>query len=60
MATFGPSGVASHQTVRFRDLPLASLAFASERAVVGGGHGFNPLLFVSNGTTITSLAFATR
>ena len=34
-----------HKSIRFRDLPINSLLFLSENAVVGAGHDMNPLLF---------------
>mmetsp|Transcript_6385 Transcript_6385/g.12261 ORF Transcript_6385/g.12261 Transcript_6385/m.12261 type:complete len:379 (-) Transcript_6385:2067-3203(-) len=38
-----------HQVVRFRELPLTCLTFISEKAVVGAGHDFNPLVFTTSG-----------
>lgn len=38
-------GVIPHQVIRFRELPLTCLTFVSEKAVVGAGHDFNPLVF---------------
>jgi actin related protein 2/3 complex subunit 1A/1B len=33
------------QVLRYRDLPLNCITFLSEKAVVGGGHDMNPLVF---------------
>jgi len=49
-ATFSPAGPVV-STVRFKDLPLNRLLFVSERAVVGGGHDFNPIVYTNNGST---------
>lgn len=51
-ATFSssaPGNVASHQVLRYRDLPLTSITCLSETALVGGGHDFNPLVFSNTG-----------
>lgn len=45
---FDPSGAVSEQRVRYALLPVSSLAFLSEKAVVGGGHDMNPLVFTAN------------
>lgn len=42
---FGAGGAASEQRVRYALLPVSSLTFLSEKAVVGGGHDMNPLVF---------------
>lgn len=34
------------QSIRLRDLPMCSLLFLSESALVAAGHDFNPALFV--------------
>ena len=39
------SGEPVVQTVRFSELPLMSLLFVAEKAVVGGGHDFNPTMY---------------
>mmetsp|Transcript_1724 Transcript_1724/g.2701 ORF Transcript_1724/g.2701 Transcript_1724/m.2701 type:complete len:378 (+) Transcript_1724:70-1203(+) len=49
MVTFSGGGASAHQTIRFRDLPLTSLLFVSEKAVIGGGHDFNPMVFTTSG-----------
>lgn len=41
-------GVPVVQSIRFSSLPLQSLIYISERAVLGGGHDFNPMLFGYN------------
>lgn len=48
MATF-VGGNVTEQVIRFRDLPLCSLTFLSDRAVVGSGYDFNPLIFAQGG-----------
>jgi actin related protein 2/3 complex subunit 1A/1B len=35
------------QTVKFGELPLCSLLFVAEKAVVGGGHEFNPAMYTN-------------
>ena len=40
-------GVIPHQVIRFRELPMTCLTFVSEKAVVGAGHDFNPLVFTA-------------
>jgi len=49
VATFSSSSKPVVQSIRFRDLPLNALIFASEASIVGGGHDFNPLLFTREG-----------
>ena len=41
-------GDIAHQVIRFRELPLTCLSFVSEKALVGAGHDFNPLVFTCN------------
>ena len=38
-------GAPAVQTIKFGELPLCSLLFVAEQAVVGGGHGFNPTMY---------------
>lgn len=38
----------SEQRVRYALLPVSSLTFLSEKAVVGGGHDMNPLVFAAD------------
>lgn len=33
------------RTIRFREMPLNSLIFVTEGAIIGGGHDFNPILY---------------
>jgi actin related protein 2/3 complex, subunit 1A/1B len=54
IATFPASGTVV-QSIRYRDLPLNNLLFISERAVVAGGHDFNPMVFT--GTQPTNWSF---
>ncbi|CAE7597985.1 ARPC1A [Symbiodinium microadriaticum] len=49
VVTFSPGGRSVSQTIRFRDLPLTCVTFVSERAIVGAGHDFNPMVFTSSG-----------
>lgn len=35
------------QSVRLASLPLSSLLFLSENSIVGGGHDFNPAIFIN-------------
>jgi len=46
-ATFGGAEPVV-RSVRLADLPLSSLLFLSETALVGGGHDFNPTIFTAN------------
>jgi len=39
------------RTVRLNDLPLSSLLFLSETALIGGGHDFNPIVLTVNKST---------
>lgn len=48
-ATFGGSGDPVVQTIKFGDLPLRSLIFVAEKAVVAGGYDYNPVMFSSVG-----------
>lgn len=45
-ATFSASGPVV-RSIKLRDMPLNKLLFVTEKAVLGGGHDFNPLLFVN-------------
>lgn len=45
---FDHGGAVSEQKVRYALLPVSSLVFLSEKAVVGGGHDMNPLVFSAN------------
>ena len=45
VATFSATGRPVIQTIRFREMPLNTLIFAAEGAIVGGGHDFNPMLY---------------
>lgn len=45
---FDQGGAVSEQRVRYALLPVTSLAFLSEKAVVGGGHDMNPLVFTAD------------
>ena len=49
-ATFPSAGEPVVRSVRLNDLPLSSLLFLSESALVGGGHDFTPQLFTVNKT----------
>lgn len=49
--------VASHNIVRFRFLPLSTISFVSETAVVAAGHDFNPAVFVGPGDNWNFLQF---
>lgn len=45
---FDQGGGVSEQRVRYALLPVSSLTFLSEKAVVGGGHDMNPLVFAAD------------
>lgn len=45
---FDQGGAVSEQSVRYALLPVSSLTFLSEKAVVGGGHDMNPLVFTAD------------
>eukprot|EP00752_Nemacystus_decipiens_P010415 g9282.t1 len=45
---FDQGGAVSEQSVRYALLPVSSLAFLSEKAVVGGGYDMNPLVFAAD------------
>jgi actin related protein 2/3 complex subunit 1A/1B len=47
--TFGGSDPVQ-QSIRFSDMPLQTIAFISDSALVGGGHDNNPFLFSSDGS----------
>lgn len=49
-ARLGESAEPVVYTVRLNDLPLTSLLFISEIALVGAGHDMNPALFVNKGS----------
>mmetsp|Transcript_12105 Transcript_12105/g.12477 ORF Transcript_12105/g.12477 Transcript_12105/m.12477 type:complete len:376 (-) Transcript_12105:76-1203(-) len=51
--TFTGGGNYNQQVIKLRDLPLTSLVFLSDRAIVGAGHDFNPMIFTSNGSNWT-------
>jgi actin related protein 2/3 complex subunit 1A/1B len=42
------------QTLKLRTLPISSVLFLSEDAVVGGGHDMNPTLFAADGAGVWS------
>jgi len=44
VATFA-GGKPVIQSIRFRELPLNSILFVGEAAIIGGGHDFNPMLY---------------
>lgn len=46
----GTKNNAVQQSVRFASLPLLTLKFINETALVGGGHDCNPMLFAGNGS----------
>ena len=50
-ATFPAGSDPVVQTIRFGDMPLRSLIFVAEGAVVAGGHDFNPRLYAKEGST---------
>jgi actin related protein 2/3 complex, subunit 1A/1B len=43
------SGAAVVQTIKFAELPLRSLIFVAEKAIIGGGHDFNPSMYTHEG-----------
>eukprot|EP01031_Cornospumella_fuschlensis_P016849 gene16849-20597_t len=49
IATLGVSAEPPVQMVRLNDLPITTLMFLSDKALVGAGHDFNPLLLVRGG-----------
>ena len=44
---FGGSSGPVVQTIRTSEMPLRSLIFVAERAIVAGGHEFNPVMFTN-------------
>lgn len=42
---FTAEGQAVEQVIKHKELPCTSVLFMSERAFIGAGHEFNPLLF---------------
>lgn len=51
---FDQAGAFTEQTVRYAMLPVSTLTFLSEKAVVGGGHDMNPLVFSADSSGIWS------
>ena len=47
-ATFVKQGEPIVRTVRLHGLPMTSLVFVTEGACIGGGHDYNPTIFLHN------------